>query len=214
MPTTGALSNTTNRVLAVPLPGTPGVVAPAPVGPVGVVRSVVPKRTEERLAELEREAYEAGFAAGERAGHEAGESAVRRVQAALTRVQQALDSLQTELVDEARADVLHLSLAISRQVLDYEVAEGHPVVVAGIEAAKAHFTPDTPLTLRIHPSDLEVLEQHQPALLDELKTRSHLVPSPELAAGGVLASGGGNAVDARLVTRFEQVVDSLLEANP
>ena len=62
--------------------------------------------------------------------------------------------------------------------------------------------------------DEKPLAEQDRTLLDELKTRSHLVPSPELAAGGVLASGGGNAVDARLVTGFEQVVESLLEANP
>ncbi len=200
-----------------PRPALGSVAAPATPGPVSlpqkpqvVHRPVQPKLTEERLLEMEREAYEAGFASGERAGFEVGSENAARMVTAIEHLQQEITTLRAQLITEAEREVVNLSLAVANAVLGYEVDQDHPVVLAGIAAAQAHFAPSTKLTIRLHPDDRAVLEAHQAQLLALLGNDFELVTDGAIAPGGVVVEGGGKLIDAALITRFEQVVHSLL----
>jgi flagellar assembly protein FliH len=182
-----------------------------PDRPVPVIRPVEPVRTEEMLLALEREAYEAGFTAGERAGHETGQAAVRRLVQAIEQVQAGIEELHAQVVPEAERELLHLVLATARRVLAYEVAENHPVVVAGVAAAREHFSVRVPLQIRIHPEDRAVLEAQGAEVLARLSGGYELVEDTGLSRGGAVVEGDGKVIDAGLVTRFEQAVAALVE---
>jgi flagellar assembly protein FliH len=182
-----------------------------PARPVPVIRPVEPVRTEEQLLILEREAYEAGFAAGERAGRETGEAAARRLVAAIDAVRAEIEATRTALVPEAEREVVHLSIAVARAVLGYEVEAGHPVVAAGVAAAREHFSARVALTIRIHPEDRSVLESQARETLDRIGGGYELVDDPGIARGGAVVEGEGKVIDAGLVTRFEETVNALVE---
>lgn len=207
------MPSSSSRVLEIPVPGSgPGAEAGAPPPrPRPRVRPVEPVLTPERLLQLEREAYEAGFAAGERAGRETGEAAARQLVDGIESLRDAVRETREALLPEAERDVLHLALATARAVVGYEVAQDHPVVAAGVAAAREHFSPRTPLTVRIHPADREVLESRRPGLTAGLAADLEVVADPAVARGGALVEGGGRVIDAGLMTRFEEVVNALLE---
>ncbi len=181
-----------------------------PEQPQVVNRPVQPKLTEERLLEMERKGYEDGFASGERAGFELGNENAARMIAAIEQLQQQIAALRQQLVADAEREVVNLSLAVANRVLGYEVEQDHPVVLAGIAAAREHFAPSAKLTIRLHPNDRAVLEAHQPELLALLGEDFELHGDGAIAPGGVVMEGDGKLIDATLVTRFEQVVNALL----
>jgi flagellar assembly protein FliH len=198
------------------------VVAPPPVGPgLGpgrpperprpVSRPVEPVLTAERLLRLEREGYEGGFAAGERAGRETGEAAARELISAIESLRGAIATAREQLVPEAEREVLNLAVAVARAVVGYEVDAGHPVLAAGVAAAREHFSPRTPLTVRIHPREREILETRRAALTAGLAADIEVVADPAVEAGGALVEGDGKVIDAGLVTRFEAVVEALVK---
>jgi len=182
-----------------------------PERPTPVIRPVEPVRTEEQLLILEREAYEAGFAAGDRAGRETGEAAARRLVAAIDALRGAVEATRDALVPEAEREVVHLSIAVARAVLGYEVAADHPVVVAGVAAAREHFSARVTLAIRIHPDDRAVLETQGREVLERVAGGYELVDDPGLGRGGAIVEGEGKVIDAALVTRFEEAVNALVE---
>jgi len=175
-----------------------------------VVRPVQPKLTEERLMEMERNAYEAGYAAGESAGYQVGEAAAQSVLSALKAAQDELVQVRAQLLQDAEREVASLAVAVAGSVLAYEVDADHPVVLAGIAAASSHFAPNSRLTLRMHPNDQALLETHQEALLTTLSGEFDVVVDATITPGGVVVEGEGKLIDATLTTRFEQVVQQLL----
>jgi len=205
------MPSSSSRVLTPPPVAPPSGPERPPERPRPVVRPVEPVLTEERLLALEREAYAAGFAAGERAGRETGEAAARELVAAIGSLKDAIARTREALVPEAEREVLHLALATARAVVGYEVAQDHPVVAAGVAAARQHFSPRTPLTVRIHPHDREVLERVRPELSAGLATDLEVTEDPAVTRGGALVEGDGRVIDAGLVTRFEEVVAALVE---
>lgn len=179
-----------------------------------VVRPVQPKLTEERLLEMEREAYESGFAAGESAGYQVGEQASQAVLQSLANIQAEITQMRGQLLIDAEREIANLAMAVAAQVLGYEVKTGHPVILAGIKAAQEHFSPSTRLTLRMHPDDRTLLNGHQAELINTLGDRFDVVSDADVAPGGTLVEGDGKLIDASLFTRFEQVVQQLLGEHP
>jgi len=175
-----------------------------------VVRPVQPKLTEERMLQMERDAYEAGFAAGESAGYQVGEQAARSVLQSLTNIQTEMSAMRAQLLTDAEREMANLAMAVAAQVLGYEVNAGHPVVLAGIKAAQAHFAPSTRLTLRLHPDDRTLLEGHQAELVAILGDKFDLLSDATMTPGGAVVEGDGKLIDASLFTRFEQVVQQFL----
>jgi len=182
-----------------------------PERPAPLIRPVEPVRTETQLLALEREAYEAGFAAGERAGRETGEAAASRLVGAIEAVRSEVESTRTAIVPEAEREVVHLSIAVARAVLGYEVAADHPVVVAGIAAARDHFSARVALSIRIHPEDRAVLEAQGREILERIAGGYELVDDSGIGRGGAVVEGEGKVIDAGLVTRFEETVNALVE---
>jgi flagellar assembly protein FliH len=205
------MPSSTSRVLTMPPPGPRPDAGGPPPHPRPVVRPVEPLLTPERLLKLEREAYESGFAAGERAGRETGEATAAQLTAAMEALRDEIARTRDALLPEAEREVLHLALATARAVLGYEVARDHPVVVAGVAAAREHFSPRTPLTVRIHPADREIIESRRPALTAGLSADLEVVADPAVARGGARVEGEGRVIDAGLMTRFEEVVNALVE---
>jgi flagellar biosynthesis/type III secretory pathway protein FliH len=205
------MPSSSSRVLERPPLGPRPSAGPPPERPMPVIRPVEPVRTEAQLLALEREAYEAGFAAGERAGRETGEAAARRLVAAIEAVRGEIEATRAQLVPEAEHEVLHLGLAVARAVVGYEVAADHPVVVAGMAAAREHFSARVSLTIRIHPEDRAVLEEQGREVLERVVNGFELVNDPGIGRGGAVVEGEGKVIDAGLVTRFEEVVGALVE---
>jgi flagellar assembly protein FliH len=206
------MPSSSSRVLErPPLGPRPATAARPPERPTPVIRPVEPVRTEEQLLALEREAYESGFAAGERAGRETGEAAARRLVAAIEATRAEIASLRDRLVPEAEREVVHLGLAVARAVVGYEVEAGHPVVVAGVAAAREHFSARVTLAVRIHPEDRAVLESQGREVLERIAGGYELVDDPGIDRGGAVVEGEGKVIDAALVTRFEETVNALVE---
>lgn len=194
-----------------PLGGARRLATKLPAQPQPVIRPVQPLLTEERLAQMERDAYAAGFAAGERAGYAQGEQVAQTMLAAVSVVRDEIRRMRAALVADAERDVLHLAIALARAVLDYEVAADHPVPLAGIALARDHFAPTARLTVRIHPDDQPVLDSHRADLLALLANDFDLVTDPGMERGGAVLEGDGKLIDATLVTRFEQALATLME---
>jgi len=168
----------------------------------------------EGLARGEAEGRAAGLEQGRAEGAAAAEAAMATQLAAIgegwtTALQQVLQSREL-LRDEARRDLLRLSLAIAERVLGRLPAHDPTVVVDQVEAAIAMLSGATRLRIRVHPDDLEMIERHFGSTVAGIREASDLdvgLESDEsIIRGGCVVSAGDGEIDSRLDQQVSRIV--------
>lgn len=163
----------------------------------------------EVLERTMQDAYARGVEDGRRAGEQA---AGLRLEHAVQALTDALDSLNREAdrwVGNAEENVCALAVAVARQVIGREVALDKSELAAMVQQAIAEFPLDQPLTLRVHPLDLQVINSAFHTLGDAspLAPRKEVqwISDPRIAPGGCLIEGRDRIVDGRVDTALERL---------
>jgi flagellar assembly protein FliH len=192
----------------------------------GLTTSDQPVRTDPRaaisgtpaaVADVRREAEEAGFAEGYAAGMAAARAAHEEQVAAyvqgcattLTALDAALADLRAheavglqQVADQTAA----LALEIAEVVLAREVASAADPGRDAIARAIGLVPDEGDVIVRMHPADLARLADVE----DLLPGRAvGLVPDPAVGAGGCIVQVGATRIDAQIATALDRVVEVL-----
>lgn len=116
--------------------------------------------------EIQRKAYEEGFAAGDKAGREEGEREaavlIEKISAILTDIahfkEQFTESMQQQVID--------LSLAIARRVILEEINEQPEIVVRMVRESLKKLQKIGTITIKINPALHELFMKLKPQLLE------------------------------------------------
>jgi flagellar assembly protein FliH len=176
-------------------------------------RAVAPPSPEAQAASaLERavsDAYTLGFDEGRHEGETAERARLRTTLAA------AEDGLEALRAGEARwsgmieENIVALSVAIARHIMEREVSLDHTIVTALVQHALVEFPVDHPVRIRVNPSDLAAIEAQgdgQLAALTSGPDRNALwIGDPRIGIGGCVVEGRDRIVDGRVDTAIERV---------
>lgn len=161
--------------------------------------------TVEQVEDIQRRAYEEGFAEGRRAGLAAGSEAVERLRAVL----QALEAPLADLTPELEESLLRLAKALARQLVRRELKED-PAQVVGVVREAVAALPGTARHIRVH------LHPEDAALVRELlapeqgESPWRLVDDPVLARGDCRVETDASRVDAGLEQRLTALIAQAL----
>ncbi len=171
-----------------------------------------PEEQKERdLNEIEREAFEKGFAAGERSGMEMAE---RRIEAALKRFSKSLKEvvcLRNEIVAHTETDLVELALEIARKLVHREIQIDAEIIVTLVRVALEKLTVKSEVTVWVSPKDQEVLQNCIGELAadgDDWKVL--LKVNQDLKRGDCLVESQYGSADARISAQFQEVEKDLL----
>lgn len=204
----------------------------------------VPGRPDEAVVKVREAAKAAGYAQGWAAGlaqaaeRAAVERAVEREMAdlaarnaelhrvrALARAQDAVLAAARGLLDRedphvgALADtVLELALDLAGAVLDRELSLTASPALDAVQRALRPLDPDQPVTVRVHPEDLSVLQGDDlkrtggPAEAPSVSFASSVrfTADPTLQPGDAVAVQGDTEVDARLRASVSRALEALV----
>ncbi|MCP4837531.1 MAG: hypothetical protein GY895_22525 [Phycisphaera sp.] len=165
----------------------------------------------------EAEGRASGLAAGTAEGHDAAESAHgARLAAIADGWHSSLEALLTgreQLREEARRDLLRLSIAIAERVLGRLPEHDPNLVAAQVEAAVEMLAGATRLRIRINPEDRPIVETHFEKATRSIGAASEmdvvLETDPAIIRGGCVVSAGDGEVDARLDSQMSRIVSGL-----
>ena len=141
-----------------------------------------------------------------------------------TRIEQAASFLETcarcltETRDAVLLDVqqelVDLVLKVAMQVIHDEVAQRPEVITLQVEKALARVKEDSMMTVRVHPSMLDILRQASPRILESLgpTARLHFEPDSSIAPGGCMVETSQQIVDARIATQLDRIGTALKQA--
>ena len=117
------------------------------------------------------------------------------------------------LREEARRDLLRLSIAIAERVLGRLPAHDPERVAEQAAAAIDMLAASTAIRLRVHPEDLELVKSHFSEVLgvaDAVQAHDLVFETDEtIVRGGCVAAAGDGEVDARLDVQMSRIVKGL-----
>jgi flagellar assembly protein FliH len=161
-----------------------------------------------RLAAIEREAFEKGFAAGERAGTEAG---AQRAEGILRRLGETLDELgglRRVVLERSERDLVRLALAIARRVIGREIQMDPEYVAALTHVALDRLAgQEAPATVRVNPDDYQKLEGR---LAARAGGGVRLVADATVRRGGCLIESEFGSIDASVDAQLDELSRGLL----
>lgn len=171
----------------------------------------------EGFAEGEREGRASGLESGRLEGFESAEQSHSPRLAAVAEgweaSLQAFLSGRDQLREEARRDLLRLSIAIAERVLGRLPQHDPAVVVDQVESAIEMLSGATRLRIRVHPDDRSIIETHFTGTQRMIGAASDhdvvVEDDPEIVRGGCLVSAGDGEVDARLDAQMSRIVQGL-----
>jgi flagellar assembly protein FliH len=134
----------------------------------------------------------------------AGHETAQRMQALVG----ALDASLSELQQRMAQEVLQLACDIARQVVRQEL-KSNPMALLPVvrEALDMLVTEGRPVTVRLHPQDLEHLEQ--PLQQEFAQHKLQWLADADLAPGDCRVESSGTVVDGRLDKRWRRAVAAL-----
>ncbi|MDD5758071.1 MAG: FliH/SctL family protein [Desulfobulbaceae bacterium] len=166
---------------------------------------------QERVAQIEKDAFDKGFAAGKAECLAQEQAKFAQIDTLLAEIEQD----RKKLYAQYETDILSLVKAMVDRVLFHEVTINPKAIEVCLKTALAYVVENSSLVIRLHAQDLVRLKQvamERPELLAGYK-KIELVEDPSIALGGCHIDTGFGEIDASLESRKEKVflaIDAVL----
>jgi flagellar assembly protein FliH len=161
-----------------------------------------------QLAALERDAFTKGYAQGERAGLEAGG---KRAEAMLRRLAQTLEELsglRDTMVRQTERELVQLSVAIARRILQREVSVDPELTAALAHIALERLGGASPATVRLHPDDYANVSAGQITPLGGRQVE--ILADGTVARGGCLVESEFGFINASVDAQVDEIARAVL----
>ena len=166
-----------------------------------------------KVSEIEKEAYEKGFAEGQKTGSEVGEKMAEALLQQYSASLDALNGLRSELFATSEREIIRLALEIARKIIKREVAIDEELILALVKVALARVADQTLITVRVNPKDHHAIERHQAAAPETgaLSESIKLVEDPLIARGGCIIETQSGTIDARIEEQLREIERGFFE---
>jgi flagellar biosynthesis/type III secretory pathway protein FliH len=192
----------------------PGEKLVLPLGDMNVKGSPSSRRyggSKQDLQQVEREAYEKGFAQGQKDGLALGQTKAEELWKKMHSLFDNLTLLKGKTLSEAEEDILKLCMIIARKIVKKELATDPHTVKRSLEQAITFLKDRSFVRILVSPEDMKILEPYLPELAESRKIeRFELAEDHCIEPGGcVLETGFGriNATIGNQVTRLEKELE-------
>jgi flagellar assembly protein FliH len=161
-----------------------------------------PMVTAKQIEQIQRQAYDEGFAQGRAAG-------LAAVKPPIETVLKALDSPLGEFDEAVLQEIVQLVKAVSRQLVRRELkAEPGEIMAVVREALGALPSASRAAQLKLHPEDAKLVREA--LALSEGDRPWKIVDDPTQTRGGCRVETETSLIDASLETRLNAVISRLL----
>ena len=171
---------------------------------------------EEVFAEAKEEGYQAGLTEGREAGKKEGRSNVEQQFAnLLQQVQSEVDDFHQTIEsreENMKNELIELAIAISEKIVAQELKSDKTVLENMIRKKLKLLEEGENLKLRIHPSNLDLLQEVKEDLIitngyiEEIK----IIGDDDITDNGVIIETDFGGLDATISTQLQKIKDELL----
>jgi len=165
---------------------------------------------KERLARLEKEAYEKGFEQGQKDGMALEQRQMEERGKQLSALIDALGRLREQIYAETEGELIKLSLAIAKKIIRSEIRAGNHVIEETIRSAMKPLVDRSHVRVRISPADMEEVTRLVPELAAGAQAgRLQIVEDSAIERGGCILETGFGSVNAGIEDQLSVVEKEL-----
>ncbi len=160
-----------------------------------------------QLAALERDAFTKGYAQGERAGLEAGGKRAEAMLRRLAETLEELSSLRDNMVRQTERELVQLSVAIARRIMQREMSVDPELTAALAHIALERLGGSAPATVRLHPDDHAIVTAGHTTLS---RRQVEILADPSVSRGGCLVESEFGFIDASVDAQIDEIARAVL----
>ncbi len=165
----------------------------------------------DRLAAMERDAYEKGFAAGEKAGFEFGRQKAEALFSVLSQIVGELEGFRERLLSETEKDVCRLAVAIARKIIEVELSIREDIVLNAVKSAIEHTGKASTVVVRLNSTDMEVIKRYVPEIEQYSVEARRIVlrEDPSVGRGGCIVETENTTIEHTIDTALREIEERL-----
>lgn len=176
-----------------------------------------PENFETRLASLEREAYEKGFAQGQKDGLALEERQIEEKGKQLELLFTEIKALRAQIYRETEEELLKMSLLIAKKIIGKEVETDPQTIGRSIRSAMNYLVDKNHIRILINPEDMEEVRRILPEIAGFAKgAKFQVVEDHAIKRGGCLLESGFGRINATLddqIEMLEKEIDEELQCS-
>ncbi|MGD9156984.1 MAG: FliH/SctL family protein [Desulfobacteraceae bacterium] len=160
-----------------------------------------------KIARLEREAYEKGFAQGQKDGLDLEKSKMAEMGKQYEALMAELRDLKVQIFRDSEGEMLSLVELIVKKVIGEEIKTGEAVIRHSIRSAAKFLTDKRKVRIIINPEDMEEVKKMLPDLARLTKGGNfQLTEDPTVGKGGCMLETGFGRVNATIDDQLDEII--------
>ena len=169
------------------------------------------KNANENTADLEKEAYDKGFAQGEKDGLELGNRKALKIIENIENLFIEMNQIKKEVIKYHEKEILEIIFSIATKIIHCKLESNDKIIKDTVLEALDLTVEKSKLVLKVNPEDLDYIEKLRPEIFDRFKEIKSIMvtPDPSITRGGCFLETPYGAVDARVEARLEKIYQSL-----
>ena len=173
------------------------------------------KGLQKRMAILEQEAYEKGYAQGEKDGFEIGEKKSLKIIENMENLLIEMSRFKLDILKHHEKEILELIFSIAEKIIHYQVNINETAVKGSIIKALNLIGDKSQVVLRVNPDDYDYVEKLRPDFFSKIKDIKSVVVNSDttVSRGGCFLETSNGEVDATVETQLEKIRQCLIEAS-
>ena len=165
--------------------------------------------TVEELNQIQKQAYEEGFALGKKEGLAAGQAEVKSQLQRLQKIMHMLANPVEDVNDQVMDELTQLVIAIARQMVRRELKTEPGQVIAIVREALGSLpVASRNVRLQLNPEDAALIREVLP--VEEGSHNWQIVEDPVMTRGGCRVETDTSQIDATVEKRFASIVATLM----
>jgi len=163
------------------------------------------------LAQLEKSAYEGGFAQGEKAAMEIAE---RKIEVVMRRYAESifeLSQLRSSLYMQVEREVVKLAIEVAKKIVHREIQADREIIETLVRVALGHVAEKSAVTVHLSPADYNYLLEQKAELSQSEGRDISLLADKSIERGGCLIQTECGDIDARIEEKFREVEHAFFE---
>jgi flagellar assembly protein FliH len=166
---------------------------------------------KEKIAKIEKDAFDKGYADGMKAGSEAVRNTAQRLDSVITE----LEHFRDKKTDELMPDIIDLSLEIAKKIIFVNISKDRENIIAIAREALAKLGgTEEKILIRVNPDDYETMLTNLDSLRGETRLMDITIePAANITPGGCFIETPSGEVDARLEEMIGEIGDAIATAS-
>jgi flagellar assembly protein FliH len=163
-----------------------------------------------KQAEMERQAYEQGFAKGEKDGRMAVQQQTAPLLTAMETTLAELDGVRQKIRQHLEQEVVELALHVARKVVRHELTVSNDTIVCVVKEAMTQLDDPGKISIRLNPDDLKKIRaagDRLSSIMDHLDT-IHFEEDTGIDCGGCYIQTEYGEIDARIEEQLRTVEEA------